>query len=385
MINKSRPLSIFLFAGEPSGDLHGSHLLHALKNEFSESHFWGVGGPEMRKEGLTSFLKMEDFAVMGFTDVLRCLPRLWRQFHAVKKSVLAQRPDVVILIDYPGFNLRLAQHLRKGGYQGKIVQYISPSIWAHGKKRIEQMAKTLDLLITIYPFEFAYFKNTDLKVFFAGNPLQEYLSKHVYHLKEAGLPTSNQLISIFPGSRKQEIQRNFPLLLRSAELIKSLVPDAVFGISYSDENLKQLIEEHLHTSPLTDVFLIPKTYTYELMRKSRSSLAKSGTVTLELALHKIPTVVVYRLSFINRFIAKFWLGLKLPCYALPNILGDKEIFPEFIDKPATPEQIAQALVILHIDSASRRQCLSECDEISKSLGQGNASKNAAREIANLIV
>jgi lipid-A-disaccharide synthase len=384
----SQPSSIFLFAGEPSGDMHGGHLLRELKTIFPSTSFWGVGGPNMRQEGIQCVLKMEQFAVMGFSDVIRSFPTLWKQFFEIKKSILKKVPETVILIDYPGFNLRLARHLRKGGYRGKIVQYISPTVWAHGKKRINLMAKTLDLLITIFPFEANLFSQTSLKVCYVGNPLQEYIANYPYLsncLTTKPLPPDH-LIAIFPGSRKGEIQRNLSALLEASTLIKKKLPQAVFGISYADETIKLLISDFLKNTPLRineDAFLIPKKHTYELMHQCRTAIAKSGTIALELALHKIPTVVVYKLSLFNWLIAKFWLRLKLPFYCITNVLANKEIFPEFIDKPFTPQSIYHAVESLHIDGACRQECLSNCDKIEQMLGSHPASRRAAQEIQGL--
>lgn len=385
--------SFFIFAGEPSGDLHGCHLLKQLKNRFPTASFWGVGGPEMRKEKLECMFHMEDFSVMGFSDVLRSLPKLWKQFHRIKKSILVRCPKSVILIDYPGFNLRLAKHLRKGGYTGKIVQYISPTVWAHGKKRIQQMERSLDLLITIYPFEPDYFKNTSLSVHYAGNPLQEYLADYSYEndwRSEINLPTTEHLIALFPGSRQAEIQRNLPFILKTASLIKKKNPEIIFAISYVDEEIKSLIKNILFVSFSSlamgkDVYLVPKKYNYELMGHCRSALAKSGTVTLELALHRCPSVIVYRLSFFNRFVARFFLRLKLPYYCITNILSRKETYPEYIKKSSSPKIIAEALESIHIEGDRRRECILDCERIRQALGSEKTSLKAAQAIESLFV
>ena len=174
-------MRLFIFAGEVSGDSHGASLVKALKEKKPNIVITGVAGPKLRKEGITGPLVMENFEVMGFTDVILSLPRLIKQFYVTRNYILKENPDAVILIDYPGFNLRMAKALREKKYQGKIIQYISPSVWAWGSHRIIQMEKTLDLLMTIYPFEGAFFSHTSLKVNYVGSPVKEQLSHYKYN------------------------------------------------------------------------------------------------------------------------------------------------------------------------------------------------------------
>ena len=191
---------LFIFAGEQSGDLHGSHLMRALKKEIPGCRFSGVAGPAMRVEGIESIFSMEKFAVMGFTDVIKAFPSLYKQFYQIRDYILTQKPDGVIFVDYPGFNLRMAKALRKKGYTGKLVHYICPSVWAWGKKRIDHMANSLDLLLTIYPFEADSFSHSSLPVKYIGNPLQEYISSYSYKndwLDKLAIKAPS-IISIFP-------------------------------------------------------------------------------------------------------------------------------------------------------------------------------------------
>lgn len=380
---------LFIFAGEPSGDVHGGHLVKALKRLIPHLHVSGVGGPQLRAQGLDTILPMEEFEVMGFTDVLLSLPRLLRQFRLVKRHILEMRPKAVMLVDYPGFNLRLAKALRKEGYKGKIIQYISPTVWAYGKKRIKQMASTLDLLMTIYPFEAACYAATDLQVAYIGNPLQEYVQAHPYETewqRQVGLP-AGRLLSLFPGSRKGEIDRNLPKLLAAAEMLKEEDPEAIVAISCAhDETFKQ-VKLHLENSPLRlnlDTFLIPKRFTYEMMRDSHAAIAKSGTVTLELALHKCPTVVIYQLTKLNRFMAKWVLRLNLPFYCIVNILANQGIFPELIEKAFTEDEIWQQLKKLWRPGNAREACQKGCENAQALLDKREASLEGASLIRKLL-
>jgi lipid-A-disaccharide synthase len=389
-MNISTP-DLFLFAGEQSGDLHGSHLMKALKDILPGVSLFGVGGPGMRAQGLETVIPTEDFEVMGFTDVIRSFPKLYRQFCTVRDLILARNPAAAILIDYPGFNLRLAKALRTQGFKGKIIQYVCPSVWAHGKGRIQHMANTLDLLLAILPFEPSHFIGSGLKTAYIGNPLQEYIQNYYYQEDwklQMGIPAKIPLVALFPGSRPAEVQRNLPDILEAVLRFKKEEDNVCFGLSCTHAETVRLVADRLLGSGLKvnkDLFFVAKTHTYELMRDSRCAVAKSGTVTLELALHACPTVVVYKLTWLNRFIAKYVLKLKLPHYALANILAEQAVFPELIAQSVSPDRIASHLQSLYHDEAeARKLCLAGCAKVQKLLTQTQASQSAARLVRELI-
>lgn len=386
----SSPMHCFIFAGEPSGDLHGSKLLSALSNSSPNVRFLGVGGPRMRSQGMELLMPMEDFQVMGFTDVVRALPKLWRRFKLLCRHILQTEPAAVILIDYPGFNLRLAKALRQKGYTGIIVHYISPSVWAWKRKRIEGMAKTLDLLLLIYPFEEEYYRNSNLKVKFVGNPLREQLLTYQYSpiwRSQLNIPEHSPLIALFPGSRPGEIARNLPIQLRAAELLAAQDPGSLFSLSSPTAEAEQTIALGLKQSALQlgkNAFLVPSLYTYELMREARAALAKSGTVTLELALHQCPTVVIYKLSKLNYFLAKYCFRLNLPNYCIVNILAQKTVFPEFIEFGLTAANVGEALIAMSCEGHVRDNALAGCQQVTELLEIPNASQRAAHAIGELL-
>jgi len=376
----------FIFAGEASGDLHGSHLMQALKNENPSAQFIGVGGPQMRAQQLECFQLTENYQVMGFSDVLKALPRLWSSFWQVHRKILDLQPEAVILIDYPGFNLRLAKALRKKGYRGKIIQYICPSVWAHGKKRIQTLATHFDLLLTILPFESDYFAQTSLPVTYVGHPLTEQIRCYPYEEKwwiKCGLSSCDHLIALFPGSRVGEIQRHTATQLQVAQQLRQKDPTLQFALSCAHSHLEPVLIKHVKSSGLRlnqEIFMIPACYTQELMRDCYLALAKSGTVTLQLALHKIPTVVHYELSFLNELIVRYILRLKLPHYCLVNILGKKEIFPEKMGRGIQVETISTSLFQLHCNRIQQQIIKQECQQIVELLGHDPVSKQAAQAI-----
>ncbi len=381
---------IFILAGEKSGDLLGSFLIKALQKIIPDFSFVGVGGPEMRNLDFQAIKKCEDFEMFGFSDILFSFPKLRRQFNSVHKYIIESKPEAVVFIDYPGFNLRMAKKLKEWGYGGKIIQYISPTVWAWGAKRKVHMSKNLDLLLTIFPFEKEHFNDTNLNVKYVGHPIIEIIQKHQYDInwyRIFGIKNPDNLIAMFPGSRRSEIELNLPIQLNAALMLKKDNPNLIFIISCASEKIMPLIHNKLHNTSLTvnkDIFLLPKAYSFEIMRDSRSAIAKSGTVTLELAMHKRPTVVMYKLSFLNKIIAKYLLRLNLPHYCIVNILSKKTVFPEIIEKGLTPKSIYDQIKKLHFDTPERSNCIEDCNKIPEILKENNASIEAATAIRDLI-
>lgn len=379
----------FLFAGEASGDLHGSALIRSLYRQDDSAACMGVGGPRMRQEQFECFLETEQFQVMGFFDVIKALPHLWRFFYQVRDRIVKEQPDAVILIDYPGFNLRLMKALRKHGYQGKIVQYICPSVWAHGKNRIQILEDCVDLLFCIYPFELASFIDRSIQVEYIGNPLQETIKNYEYRsnwTKIVGLPSNQHLVALFPGSRMQELRLHMPLQLLVVEELKKKYPWLIFVICCAQMGLKDSIESLIQKTPLRlnrDLFIISSEFSYELMKECLFALAKSGTVTLELALHEVPTVVYYELSFLNHLIAKYLLRLNLPYYCIVNILGGKGIFPELIGKNISSQQVVKESELLYRNFDRIQQIKLECRRIKTLLEDGLGNDRAAEMIRKI--
>lgn len=385
-------MKLFLFAGEHSGDLHGSHLLERLKERLPSASFIGVGGPKMRFAGLETVMHMEEFAVMGFSDVIKKLPQIIRQFNFVSRSIFAHNPDCIILIDYPDFNLRLAKNLRKKGYQGKIIYYVSPTVWAWRMGRIASMAKNLDLLLTIYPFESQYYQGSSLPVTYVGNPLREYLKNYSYdsQWKEVlQIPKDVPILALFPGSRPGEIERNLPLQLQATHrLLQQNGAARTVAISCSaSEHVAGILElaENCGWPAKNKLYFVPQKYTYELMRDSHAALAKSGTVTLELAMHNVPTVAIYKMTTFNYVVAKYLMRLNLPHYCIVNILLQKETFPECIEYGVTVQNICEQFKKMDGQNEYRNACLQDCQSLKEILHGENASSQAAEAILERLV
>lgn len=364
--------TLFLIAGEQSGDQLGAELISALKRESMSLTLRGVGGEKMCAAGLLPLFPMEKLQTMGFTGVLKAAPRLLRLFNKLKKRILQESPRIVIFIDYPDFNMRLAKALRKAGYKGKLIHYVCPSVWAWRKSRIKDLVRSLDHLLCILPFEKKYFEKTSLPVTYIGHPLVKAVKEHRYD------PSWNkekaQYLSIFPGSRAHEITLNLSLQLQALKSVSSPLP---LAISVARPKLELLILSIVEKSGLTAT-LVPNHLRYELMRDSAASLATSGTVTLELGLHHVPTVVTYLISPGNYYLGRYLFRILLPYYCLVNIICKKELFPEFIHRKLDAKKIAKALQE-RIDNQSYYQ--KRCLELHENLQDNDASTAAAQIIS----
>ncbi len=351
-------MDLFVSSGEMSGDLHGASLIEELLKQRPCLKIGAVCGPKMRRLPIQSFFKMEDLAVMGFLDVLFALPKIIRQFFAIRNQILALNPKVVLFIDYPGFHLRLAKSLKKKGFKGKLIHFICPSVWAWGKKRIPLMAKTLDLLLVLFPFEVESFSSTSLPTLFVGHPLTWAVSQF-----RTSRLTKRKILGVFPGSRKTEIARNLPLQLRVANRLKQL-----------ESSLEIIVSDHTHSVDEN----------YELMRSSHMAIATSGTVTLELALHGTPTVVNFAIKPLDRFIAQKIFLINLPFYCIVNIIQNKSIFPELFGPNLTEENLFFWAQKLWFDEEARQACQKELENLRKSLGVNKASETAAAAILEIV-
>ncbi len=374
-----RKKDLFIFAGEPSGDLHGEALLKNLYQLDPTLKVFGVAGPKMRQIGLDTILPMEEFQVMGFVAVFFALPKIVRHLFFLVKEILKENPETVVCIDYPGFCLRLERSLRKKGFKGRIIHYISPTIWAHGKKRKALLEKNVDLLLSILPFEKNHF-NSNFPVEYVGHPLIERIAEYTY---KPFLSNQNQkIISLFPGSRKKEIELNFPLQIKVLKKLLYRDSNFVGAISISQPTFIPLLKTILEQEQISleRILFIPIENAYELMAHTFLAIAKSGTITLELALHKVPTVVVYKISPCDLFIAKNILRINLPFYCIVNIIAQKEIFKELIGPFATENNLYKEALNLINDPSYYSMKKKLCEEVETLLGTSKASIKAANLI-----
>jgi lipid-A-disaccharide synthase len=372
------PVDLFLFAGEASGDRLGAELLTALLDCHPHLSISAVAGPAMRVHPISVFLRMEEFQVMGFVDVFQSLPHLIRLFKKIKRYLLTCSPKAIVFIDYPGFNLRMAKHLRKAGFRGSLIHYVCPSVWAWKKNRIYSMSRDLDLLISLFPFEKNCFASTSLPVQYIGHPLAETID--LYQAKPLDLKTP--IFSIFPGSRMKEIERNLPLQLKAA--VELAAHEYSVAISCAHPDLLPLIQKEVAQYPAHLIHIIPGEHNYDLMHISSIAFATSGTITLELALHQVPTLVTYAMSAFDFFLAHYLLRIRLPHYCIANYTAGARIFPEFYGPYFNQTLIYETLSHWLSAPEKLKECQKKCLQMQKLVYRPRPSHTAAQHILDHI-
>lgn len=364
---------LFLFAGEASGDLIGAKLLHELFLLRPNLSVTAVAGPAMRDYPIKTLVKMEEFQVMGFLDVLLALPKILKLFKFLKHHILNNPPDAVVLIDYPGFNLRMAKHLKTAGFNHPLIHYVCPSVWAWKKGRVHTMSQTLTLLLSIFPFERQCFSTTSLPVEFIGHPLAEAVMHHTPNPTFPPFP--KPIFAIFPGSRKKEVQRNLPLQLQAA--IDLGYERYSIVISCAQDHLLPVIQRALSKYPAHTVHILPAECNYDLMHHTSIAFATSGTITLELALHKVPTLVTYALTSVDFFLATKVLRIHLPHYCIVNYTAGMRIFPEFYGPDFNQNMIYETLSVMLNTSEELDLCRARCSILKTLLYEPPSSRKAA--------
>lgn len=362
---------IYFVAGEASGDAHGAALMSALNSLDQHVRLLGRGGPKMRRIAGDEFLDWsEHSAVLGLWEVLKQYGYFRREFEATLAQIERDKPDAVVLIDYPGFNLRLARALRKRAPRLKIIFYISPQVWAWNRRRIPQMARYLDLMLCIFPFEAELYNRSGLRTVFVGHPMIESLGA-----KKSGVAREPNLIGVFPGSRRRELRKILPVMLRAAEIIARMRPETQFEIAAASDALHDEIAAVPTT--LRNIRLTSASAA-ETMQRAQAGMVASGTATLEAAFFGLPFVLVYRVAWLTYFAAR--LVVKVKHLGMPNVLAGRQIVPEFIQHGARPHEIAREMLRLLDDATYRDEMLANFEGVIAKLGEGAASETAARAI-----
>ncbi len=363
-------MKYYIIAGEASGDLHASNLIKGLKEIDSTAEFRGWGGDRMQSHGAKIVKHYKELAFMGFVEVVLNIKQILSNLKLCKEDILNYKPDVVILIDYPGFNLRIAKFLRKNGI--KVVYYISPQIWAWKKSRIHTINKAVDQVLVILPFEKQFYKKHGMEVEFVGHPLLDAISDK--HLNSRPLIDEKKIVALLPGSRKQEIRSVLPVMLSVIDEFPE-VDFVIAGISTLGENFYRPFIEGRKVKLEMDK-------TYDLLSNSNAALVTSGTATLETALIGVPEVVCYKAGWISFSIAR-WL-IKVKYISLVNLIMDKLVVKELIQNNLNTGQLCEELNSLIKDETYRRKMFSEYDNLRKVLGGKGASDRAAEKIYSLL-
>lgn len=363
-------MKYYIISGEASGDLHGSHLVHALKQKDADAHIRGWGGDKMALAGVHIVKHYRDLAFMGFAEVIANLPTILKNLSFCKKDIEAFQPDVLVLIDYPGFNLRIAKWASGKGI--KVVYYIAPQVWAWKENRVKAMKQYIDKLLVILPFEETYFKQKwDWEVSYVGHPLVEEIAQ--FKQANASLTKGHTpIIALLPGSRKQEISVKLPIMLSVCQYF----PDYQFVVAMAPGLETSFYQSFLEQYP--NVASVSND-TYSLFMRSCAALVTSGTATLEAALFGVPEVVCYKGSNISYAIAKRLIKVKY--ISLVNLIMDKLVVQECIQHDLNTENLVAALKDLLYNTQKKQVLQQQYHALWQKLyADGNASEKAAREI-----
>lgn len=357
--------------------------MRALRNADVDLQFIGRGGPQMKGVAGANFQNwIEKSGVLGLWEVIKHYGYFRKQFHEALHEIKSGKPDAVVLIDYPGFNLRLARALRKRLPSQKIIYYISPQVWAWNRGRIKNMAHWLDLMLCIFPFEADLYNQSGLRTIFVGHPMIERLREGKIDIQR-----DPNLIGLFPGSRAREIRKIFPVFVETAQELRRSRPSLRFEVAAASDKLANQIETMLDSQDRelrsgSGGFGVKVGLTAEIMQRAFVGVVASGSATLEAAYFRMPFVLIYKVAWPTYFAGR--LLVKVKFLGMPNVLAGKEIVPEFIQHGARAKDLAKAVARLLDDRYARERMMSEFDKIAMQLGESGASERAAKAILTKI-
>jgi lipid-A-disaccharide synthase len=373
---------VMMVAGETSGDMHAAKVIQALRKKNPKIKIFGMGGPKMAQAGMDVREDLTQNAIMGFAEVVKHFPVILRRMKEAKRWLKEEHPDVLFLIDYPGFNLSLAQASQSLGIP--VCYYVAPQVWAWHPGRIEIMKKVINKLLVILPFEKAYFAKNGMSAVYVGHPLMEEMDlrevKRAQVLEKNGLgPAHFPLICVMPGSRRGEIEKIWPLFLRTSRQLRKSCPDAAFVVP-KPEGMDQEVYSGLKPE---DPFFFMEGPAYDLRKVCDLAWVKSGTSTLETALLKTPMVVVYKVAGLTGILAKLLLKVKM--VSLVNLLSEGKVVAELLQEKASPRELLRETNRLLEDAPYRNRQIRAFQKIKKSISAPpRASENAAKEILKVL-
>ena len=370
---------ILISAGEASGDIHAAAVTAALKQIDSSVEVFGMGGDALRAAGGEVLFDIKDHGVMGFVEVIKKLPDLFKLRSDFARVMDERKPDCLVVVDYPGFNMKLAKVAHDKGIP--VVSYIAPSAWAWNKGRAKNVAKIVDKVACIFPFEYDVYKEAGAPVEFVGHPLLDIV-KPAWERTEAeawvGKQLGHPLVLLMPGSRLMEIEKMLPNLLAGAKLLKKQLPEVQFAMPRAGTIPLELLQSKIKASGLE--IKITEGHNYDLFSVADLALATSGTVTLEAALCGLPSIIVYRTSALNAFIAR--RVINIPNIGLPNIVAGRQILPELLQEDFTPANVAKTAVEL-LAPERRPQLEADLAFMKARLGEPGAVKRVAQLILRI--
>lgn len=379
-------LKIMLVAGEASGDAHAAKLVNALgaAAPHVRFEFFGAAGEKMRAAGVEAVVRSDHLSIVGLAEIGRALPMFLKVFRALKRAASERRPDAVVLVDFPDFNLKLAKALKKRGF--KIIYYISPQIWAWRSYRLRAIRRDVDLLLTILPFEKAWYEKRGFsKVEYVGNPLAREIRAH--STKEefcarAKLNVAKPIVSLLPGSRHKEIVRIFPPMLETASLMAAENPELQFVAALAANRHRPEVEALIARAKeenrrLPEKLLVTTGETLDALNASDAALVTSGTATLETAIIGTPFAIVYKTSPVNYKLLRPLISVEH--FGLVNLIAERRLINEYIQDDFTPEALKREMFRL-LEAETNREIRRSLGEVTEKLGRGGASKRAAEAV-----
>jgi lipid-A-disaccharide synthase len=363
----------YVIAGEKSGDMHAAKLIFALREIYPDAVFRGIGGDLMAEQGAELVLHIRQTAFMGLTEVIKNLPRIKKNFKICRKDLLDFAPDLLILVDYPGFNLKMADFAKKNGL--KTAWFISPKLWAWNTGRVEKIKKYVDLMLCILPFEQDFYQKFGYtKTAYIGNPILDTTEKFApdIHFSEKN-QIKRKVIALLPGSRQQELRHNLAVMTAAAQHFSDEYEVLVAGIS--------ALPVALYESAKKAGFKIIDDQTYDILSVAHAAIVVSGTATLETAIFNVPQVVVYRMNFFTALFA--WLVVKIPFVSLANLVAEKGAVKELLQYDCSEKKLKAELLKI-LSGEVRENILADYAQLHIKLGKSGASFRAADAIKNLL-
>ena len=367
-----KTLRVAMVAGEVSGDQQGAHLMEALQERYPRIEFYGIGGPHMEARGFRSLVPQEKLAVRGYVEVLKHLPELLRIRKDLRRHLIKHHPDVFVGIDAPDFNLPLETHLKRAGIP--TVHYVSPSVWAWRPERIQKIGRAVSLMLSLFPMEPALYAKAGVPVSFVGHPLASEIPLQTDRdamREQLSLPKNIPIFALLPGSRLSELDYMAPIYIETARLLLERFPDAQFIVPLATRATRDQFDAILTKTKAWEL-PIRKLFGHAQMAiiASDAVLVTSGTATLEVALCKRPMVISYKLATLTYWLVKH--KLRLPYVGLPNILCERVVVPELLQKNARPEKLADELERIYRDKDYQEELTTVFDKLQLSLRMNTA-------------
>ena len=371
MTDLETPKCVLIIAGETSGDFHGAHLVRALRKKDARIFFCGIGGERLKAEGVRLLMAAHEISVVGITEVISKIPKVFSGISAIKKIFNGLRPDLIILIDFPDFNLHIAKLAKKQGVP--VLYYISPQIWAWRSGRIEKIRQYVDQMAVILPFEQDYYRKYNVPATFVGHPLLDYYPEQDTLIADG--VRNDLIIGLLPGSRRGEIEKNLPVMLAAATRIQETFPEIRFLISIAPGIDGQWVDQFIR--PYRNGCRIEQVAgaVQQVFEKSTLILAASGTVTLETAIFGVPMIIIYRVSGISYRLGRALV--RVDHIGLVNIIAGERIVPELIQTDANPANIAREAVDILNNPERRQQIQHKLKSVRNRLGTPGAGERTA--------